>query len=69
MAHSKAKSVLHSTAEVEYCAMAETACEMVWLCSLLDDEGVTPQTPIPMYCDNHAPVFIILWPNNTPPIE
>ena len=54
----KQKVVSCSTAESEYRAMAEIVREMVWLRSFLEDLGILSPFPMPMYCDNHAAIFI-----------
>ena len=54
----KQKVVSCSNAEFEYRAMAETAQEMVWLRSFLEDLGISSPFPMPMHCDNQAAIFI-----------
>lgn len=50
--------VARFSAKAEYCAMAHTASEMLWVRSLLSDFGLTAPTPMDMYCDNQATIFI-----------
>ena len=50
--------VARSSAESEYRAMAHTASEMLWVRSLLQDFGIVVPTPMSMYCDNQAAIFI-----------
>ena len=38
--------------------MVETAPEMVWLRSFLEDLGISFPFPMPMHCDNQAAIFI-----------
>ena len=38
--------------------MAESAQEMVWLQSFLKDLDISSPSPMPMYCDNQAAIFI-----------
>ncbi|CAN6683311.1 unnamed protein product [Malus baccata var. baccata] len=56
---SKKQSVVaRSSAEAEYRAMASTACELIWLKSLLFDLGFHSKEPISMFCDNQAAMHI-----------
>ena len=48
----KQNIVSRSSAEAEYRSMAQTACEMAWLRSLLTELGFVVETPMSMYCDN-----------------
>ena len=54
----KHKVVSCSSAESEYRAIAETAQEMVWLRSFLEDLNISSLFPMPMHCDNQAAIFI-----------
>lgn len=54
--------VARSSAEAEYRAMATTACELVWLKSLLDDLRCSSRTPITLFCDNQAAMHIAANP-------
>ena len=38
--------------------MAQTACEMMWLRSLLTELDFSIDVPMPMYCDNQAVIYI-----------
>jgi histone deacetylase 1/2 len=49
----KQKSVALSTMEAEFVALSETAKEIKWIQSLLEDLGFSIPTPI-IYCDNEA---------------
>ncbi|CAN6713480.1 unnamed protein product [Malus baccata var. baccata] len=56
---SKKQSVVaYSSAEAEYRAMASTACELIWLKSLLFDLGFHSKEPISMFCDNQVAMHI-----------
>ena len=56
---SKKQSIVsQSSTEVEYCAMTFTTKEIVWLCWLLADMGVSFSHPTPMYCDNQSSIQI-----------
>ncbi|XP_042380465.1 uncharacterized mitochondrial protein AtMg00810-like [Zingiber officinale] len=58
----KQEVVARSSAEAEYRAMATTACELVWLKSLLSDLGCPCATPMILYCDNQAAMQIAANP-------
>ena len=56
---SKKQSIVsQSSTEVEYHAMTSTTKEIIWLCWLLADMGVSPSHPTPMYCDNQNSIQI-----------
>jgi hypothetical protein len=48
----KQVTVSRSSAEVEYCSMATTTCELIWLFSLLKDLHVHHPQPFLLFCDN-----------------
>ncbi|KAJ9566549.1 hypothetical protein OSB04_002515 [Centaurea solstitialis] len=50
--------VSRSSTEAEYCAMAVTTCEIVWLRWLLADMGVDVSQPTPFHCDNKSAMQI-----------
>uniref|UniRef100_A0A5B6ZAR0 Copia protein n=1 Tax=Davidia involucrata TaxID=16924 RepID=A0A5B6ZAR0_DAVIN len=54
----KQNVVARSSVEAEYRAMAHTACELLWVRSLLHDMEINVPIPMPMYCDNQAAIFI-----------
>ena len=54
----KQNVVARSSAEAEYRAMAHTACEMMWVRSLLNDWGFSVPKPMNMHCDNQAAIYI-----------
>ncbi|CAL8163118.1 unnamed protein product [Prunus armeniaca] len=54
----KQKVVSRSSAEAEYCGMAQGVCELLWLRRLLRDLGFGPQKPMDLYCDNKAAIAI-----------
>lgn len=47
-----------SSAEAEYRAMAHTACEMMWVRSLLQEMSFIMSGPMRMYCENPAAIYI-----------
>ena len=56
---SKKQSVVaHSSAEVEFCAMAQGICEGIWLNRLLEELWVPLKHPIVLYCNNQAAISI-----------
>ncbi|KAM2621688.1 hypothetical protein TB2_026408 [Malus domestica] len=60
---SKKQSVVaRSSAEAEYRAMASTACELIWLKSLLHDLDIISSKPILLHCDNQAAMHIAANP-------
>ncbi|CAN6704554.1 unnamed protein product [Malus baccata var. baccata] len=50
--------VARSSAEAKYRAMAFTACELIWLKSLMLDLGFPSNEPMSMFCDNQAAMHI-----------
>ncbi|XP_048444600.1 uncharacterized protein LOC125479403 [Pyrus x bretschneideri] len=54
----KQQVIARSSAEVEYRAMAATACELIWLKGLLLDRGLSSTTPMSLMCDNQADMHI-----------
>ncbi|XP_028107693.1 uncharacterized protein LOC114306626 [Camellia sinensis] len=50
--------VAHSSAEAEYCALADTTQKLVWLHWLLSDMGVSHSTAINLYCDSQSAIQI-----------
>ena len=54
--------VSRSSVEAEYCAMAHTTSELIWLKALPEDFGITYTDPIPMHCDNQAAIHIVSNP-------
>jgi hypothetical protein len=46
--------VAHSSVEAKYCAITHTACEMLWVHTLLHDVGVGVPSPMQMNCDNQT---------------
>ena len=54
----KQNVVACSSAKAEYHAMAHTASEMLWVCSLFRDLGIDVPTLMQMFCDNQAAIFI-----------
>ncbi|KAL2240102.1 UNVERIFIED_CONTAM: Retrovirus-related Pol polyprotein from transposon RE1 [Sesamum indicum] len=58
----KQTTVSRSTAEAEYRSMGTTTCELIWIHSLLKELKINVQTPIPLYCDNQAALYITANP-------
>lgn len=50
--------VSRSSVESEYCSMAITCCELVWLVRLLSNLGIKVTTPIPLACDSKAALHL-----------
>ena len=50
--------VASSSIEVEYCALADTTSELLWLRWLLKDLGVSISSATPLYCDNQSTIHI-----------
>jgi len=50
--------VSRSSAEVEYRAMAHTACEMMWLKNLILELDFRQPEPIPIHCNNHYVTYV-----------
>lgn len=55
--------VARSSAEAEYRAMAHTACELIWLKTLLSEQV---SHPMRMFCDNKAATHIASNPVGFP---
>jgi len=56
---SKKQSIVsQSSTEAEYCVMASTTKEIVWLSWLLADMRISFSHPTPMYCDNQSSIQI-----------
>jgi hypothetical protein len=51
--------ISQSSIEAEYCAMASTTKEIVWLRWLLADTGVSFSHPTFIYCDNQSSIQIV----------
>ena len=47
-----------SRTEAEYCALADTTFELLWLRWLLKDLGVSTSSATPLYCDNQSAIYI-----------
>ena len=61
-----------SIVEAEFRAMAETACELLWMRSLISELGFQVKNPIQMHRDNQATIYIASNPmfyERTKPIE
>ena len=50
--------VSRSNTEVEYRALADTTCELVWLRWLLADMDAPQPITTPLYCDNRSAIYI-----------
>ena len=57
--HSKKQHILsHSSTETEYRALADTTSELLALCWLLEDMGLTHSSPTVILCDNRSAIQI-----------
>ncbi|WRX19899.1 Reverse transcriptase [Theobroma cacao] len=50
--------ISRSSAELEYRAMAQTVCEVVWMYQLLSDVGLKSSLPTKLWCNNQATLHI-----------
>ena len=50
--------VSRSSIKVEYRALADTTCELVWFRWLLADMDALQPTATPLYCDNRSDIYI-----------
>ena len=48
----------YSSTKAEYCALANTTSELLWLRWLLNDLGVFTSSATPLYCDNQSVIHI-----------
>ncbi|KAK2998527.1 hypothetical protein RJ639_023483 [Escallonia herrerae] len=56
---SKKQSVVsRSSAESKYRAMAQSTCEIMWICHLLEEISLKPPLPAKLWCDNQAARYI-----------
>ncbi|XP_047335780.1 uncharacterized mitochondrial protein AtMg00810-like [Impatiens glandulifera] len=54
---SKKQDVIsRSSTEAKYRAMASTTCEIVWLCRLHTDMGISLSHSTPLHCDNQSAI-------------
>ncbi|CAN6717067.1 unnamed protein product [Malus baccata var. baccata] len=58
----KQNVIARSSAEAEYRAMAATACELIWLKSLVSDLGFPHHAPMSLMCDNQVAMHIAANP-------
>ncbi|KAM7509738.1 hypothetical protein LguiB_008613 [Lonicera macranthoides] len=54
----KQNVVARSSAESEYRAMAQSVCEIMWICQLLNEVGIKTSVPAKLWCDNQAAIHI-----------
>ncbi|CAH9083346.1 unnamed protein product [Cuscuta epithymum] len=54
----KQNVVSRSSAESEYRAMAQSACEIIWISHLLTELGLKISVPAKLWCDNQAAIHI-----------
>ena len=50
--------VAQSSAEVEFKALAQGACELMWIKRLLEELKLSQNDPMKLYCDNQAAISI-----------
>ena len=50
--------VARSSIEAEYCVLADTTFELLWLQWLLKDLGMSTSSATPLYCDNQSAIHI-----------
>lgn len=48
----------HSSAEAEYRCMSKTVRELKWLRRILEDLGISHESPMDLSCDNQAALYI-----------
>ncbi|XP_033131783.1 uncharacterized protein LOC103828783 [Brassica rapa] len=58
----KQKGVARSSTEAEYRAVANTASEVTWLCSLLSELQIQLLSPLVIYCDNVGAMYLCANP-------
>lgn len=58
----KQSTTSRSSAEAEYCAMATTTSELVWLKQILKDFDVVYTDSVFLFCDNDASIQIAVNP-------
>ncbi|XP_019095484.1 PREDICTED: uncharacterized protein LOC109130431 [Camelina sativa] len=58
----KQRSVSRSSTEAEYRAVANTASELQWICSLLTEMGINLPTAPVIYCDNMGATYLCANP-------
>uniref|UniRef100_A0A1J3JSN7 Retrovirus-related Pol polyprotein from transposon TNT 1-94 n=1 Tax=Noccaea caerulescens TaxID=107243 RepID=A0A1J3JSN7_NOCCA len=58
----KQKGVARSSTEAEYRAVANTAAEIRWVCSLLSELGIAPTVTPVIYCDNIGATYLCANP-------
>jgi hypothetical protein len=54
--------VFHSSAEVEYWAMASTSTELTWITYLLHDIGLPLHQPPTLFCDKNSALYMTVNP-------
>lgn len=58
----KQKSVARFSTEAEYRSVANTASELIWVCSLLQELGLNQGQPPVIYCDNIGATYLCANP-------
>lgn len=58
----EATTIFKSSTEVEYCAVAYTAAEMIWIRKLLHYLCIHLSTPTTVYCDNISASYMTVNP-------
>lgn len=54
----KQSTIFRSSTELEYCILASTVPEVIWILGLFKESGVAAHTFIPLYCDSKSAIKI-----------
>lgn len=58
----KQKTVARSSTEAEYRAVADTACEIIWITNVLKELGISSSSQPVIYCDNVGATYLCANP-------